>query len=362
MVDTELVQFVMLYTQTKQLASSERHRIQSNKRIGSRLDCPTIPRDRKSVTQVHRELGKIYFRRSFRMTMKTFRRLFRILKEDLTRVVDSKQTDKEKDCSPNGKITLTVRLACGIRFFAGGDAYDIACMFGISHSSVFKSVDFVIEAVNKCDELKLEFPSDHDKQQEIADGFLKKSPDARFGCCGGCIDGIVVWTHKPSKEDCEEIGVSEAKFFCGRKHKFGLNMQAICNHKKQFLDISIIYGAATSDLMAFEVSELRQKYLGQDGFLKEGLCLFGDNAYVNTSFMATPYPNVGNDLEKDAYNFYHSQLRITIEGAFGLLTQRWGFLRKQAPQQYTTKKTMAAVSCMCRIHNFLIEAGEDNAP
>lgn len=75
-----------------------------------------------------------------------------------------------------------------------------------------------------------------------------------FGCCGGCIDGIVVWTHKPSKEDCEEIGVSEAKFFCGRKHKFGLNMQAICNHKKQFLDISIIYGAATSDLMAFEVS------------------------------------------------------------------------------------------------------------
>ena len=106
--------------------------------------------------------------------MKTFRRLFRILKEDLTRVVDSKQTDKEKDCSPNGKITLTVRLACGIRFFAGGDAYNIACMFGISHSSVFKSVDFVIEAVNKCDELKLEFPLDHDKQQEIADGFLKK--------------------------------------------------------------------------------------------------------------------------------------------------------------------------------------------
>ena len=34
---------------------------------GTRLDCPTIPRIRKSVRQIFRELGPNYFRRSFRM-------------------------------------------------------------------------------------------------------------------------------------------------------------------------------------------------------------------------------------------------------------------------------------------------------
>ena len=78
--------------------------------------------------------------------------------------------------------------------------------------------------------------------------------------------------------------------------------------------------------------------------------------------MATPYPNVGTATDKDDYNYYHSQLRITVEGSFGLLTQRWGFLRKQAPKQYTVKKTIAAVCCMCRLHNFLIDAGDESPP
>jgi len=72
--------------------------------------------------------------------------------------------------------------------------------------------------------------------------------------------------------------------------------------------------------MAFEVSDihLNLNKLSQPNFLAEGLYLFGDNAYINTKFMATSYPNAGSDSEKGSYNFYHSQLRITVEGAFGL--------------------------------------------
>ena len=155
--------------------------------------------------------------------------------------------------------------------------------------------------------------------------------------------------------------MSELKFFCGRKHKYGLNLQAVCDHKKRFLDISINYGAASSDHMAFQVSHLKEK-LNTPGFLADGLCLFGDNAYVNTEYMATPYPNVGSNQKRDAYNFYHSQIRINVECAFGLFTQRWGFLRKKAPQHYTIKKIQAAVSCMARLHNFLINDGEMYSP
>ena len=72
--------------------------------------------------------------------------------------------------------------------------------------------------------------------------------------------------------------------------------------------------------------------------------------------MATPYPNNSSyNRERDAYNFYHSQLRIRIECAFGILTQRFGFLRKRAPARHKMKKVMAIVSSLCPVHNWLID-------
>ena len=68
-----------------------------------------------------------------------------------------------------------------------------------------------------------------------------------------------------------------------------MNCQAVCDVHGRFLDISITYGEASSDVLAFENSELFK--LLEKGFLLHGLVLFGDNAYLNSSYMATPYPD-----------------------------------------------------------------------
>ena len=91
------------------------------------------------------------------------------------------------------------------------------------------------------------------------------------------------------------------------------------------------------------------------GFLKPGLCLFGDNAYVNTPYMATPYKNVGSGV-KDDYNFYHSQVRIEVECAFGMLVHRWGILRRALSAKITMKKVNCLCMALCRLHNFCINA------
>jgi hypothetical protein len=262
----------------------------------------------------------------------------------------------------NGIIPMTIRLGCAIRFFAGGDANDIHLALGISYSKVFYSVNYITDAVNLTECLDIVFPKDHAVQEEIAAGFKAKS-DANFDGCAGCIDGLLVWMHKPTKKECEATGVGQIKYLCGRKSKYGLNLQAICDHKRRFLDVSILFGGSTSDLLAFEASPIRET-LAEEGFLAPGLCMFGDNAYVNQFFMATPYPNVrmSTNHEKDAYNFYHSQLRINIECAFGMLVARWGFLKKKTPEQYTVKKTVAVVSCLCKLHNFLINQGCKGPP
>lgn len=61
--------------------------------------------------------------------------------------------------------------------------------------------------------------------------------------------------------------------------------------------------------------------LEKNGFLYPGICLFGDNAYVNSSYMATPYRNISLGPEDDC-NFFRSQLRINIECAFVMLVHR----------------------------------------
>ena len=82
--DDLLAQFDMLYAEASALAcEGERRRLEEKKREGTKLDCPNIPRERKSVVQVYRELGSTYFRRSFRMSYGTFRSLYRPLEDSV---------------------------------------------------------------------------------------------------------------------------------------------------------------------------------------------------------------------------------------------------------------------------------------
>ena len=90
--------------------------------------------------------------------------------------------------------------------------------------------------------------------------------------------------------------------------------------------------------------------------LHQVCAFFGDNAFINSHFMATPYQ--GNiTAEQDAYNFFLSQLQINMEYCFGRLVTRWGFLQKLAPQHFTIAKIMTTgVLYLCRMHNFCTDA------
>jgi len=130
----------------------------------------------------------------------------------------------------NGPVSTSVRLACTLRYFAGGSPYDIMAKYGISHASVYESIWTVIEAVNSCDEFSIEYPASETAQLKIAHEFENVS-EVKFNNCAGAIDGILIW------------------------------------------------------------------------ILKNGLVLFGDNAYINTRYMATPFPNVLSG-SKDDYKFF----------------------------------------------------------
>jgi hypothetical protein len=290
-------------------------------------------RNRRSVEHIYCCLGPTYFRRSYRMPYETFLLLHEKLKEGIQRAFGVSTAKGESSSAastrspsnlgkgnfktkggspnykpppvPNGLIATTVRLACAIRYFAGGSPYDLMAKYGISHSEVLASVWYVVEAVNSLRELFIQYPSGKEEQQQIANGFrLASSVD--FDNCAGAIDGILIWIQKPTVNDAEDSGIGIKKLYCARKHKFGLNCQAVSDKRGRFLDISIKYGGSSADCLAFEASDLFERL--EAGLLHSGLVLFGDNAYLNSPYMATPYTNVSGG-SRDNYNFYHSQVK-----------------------------------------------------
>jgi DDE superfamily endonuclease len=318
------------------------------KKLGSSPGRTILERNRRSVKDIYKQLGKVYFQRAYRMKYSTFRRLAAALRPYIISVSGKKGTTRY---IPNGPISPDVRLACAIRWFAGGSPYDIMTTYGIGHTDTINSCWYVVDAINRHPSFTIQYPDDHNTQLSIARGFAEGS-SAGFQCCAGAIDGILIWIHKPSKKDCLEVGCDSGKFMCARKKKFGLNCQAVCDVRGRILDISIMYPGSTSDCLAFEGMSLFQKL--EEGILAPGLCIFGDNAYLNTPFMATPYPGVSGGT-KDAYNFYHSQLRIRIECTFGMLTRRWGILRSAIPLNVTVQKTFALVLALAKLHNYCID-------
>ena len=166
---------------------------------------------------------------------------------------------------------------------------------------------------------------------------------------------MLLWTEKPNATECQKVGVDSGKFFCGRKGKFGLNLLGVCDSMRRFTYISVQHPASASDYLAFVMSSLYVQFTEGEGLLK-GFCLYGDNAYVNDTYMAVPFPNTSNG-PRDSYNYYHSQVRINIECSFGVLTNRWQILKSPLSSHLSIHRINALVLCLCKLHNFCIDNG-----
>jgi hypothetical protein len=301
---------------------------------------PPCKRFRKNVRSIFAELGKGYVQQAYHMHEKSFWELYKLLKDPMQQVIDEqpkkekkqkrkklqrrkKPSSGKKKGAVNGVISLSLRLSTAICYFASGEPYDISLSHGILYTEVYNSVWIVVDAMNKCDGLSFSFPDDHAKQREIASNFQHKSR-VRFGICCGCIDGMLLWIKQPNSIDTEIAKVGAGKFFCGCKKKFGLLFQGVCDADRRFLDVCLSHPASTSDYLGFCTSHLKNR-IEEPDFLSEGLCLFGDLAYVNNEYMVTPFKGATCGIQDD-FNFYQSQLWITVECCFGMFVNRWGVL------------------------------------
>lgn len=244
-------------------------------------------------------------------------------------------------------ITTASRLGAALIMLGGGRRIEAMRTHGISMSTTYDNFDRVIKAINSHPALSIDCDMTPDGMRARADGFKDRSTHGLFQYCTGAIDGLAIHIRAPSRLEV----MNQSRFFSGNKKKYCMNMQGVCDANCRFIAVTCKHVGSTNDAVAYN-----------QGSLKE-LCEShqypyhwnGDNAYTLSECMMIPFP--GSNLSvtnpsREWFNFWHSQVRITIERAFGIFVQRFGIFWQAL--KYDLNKSMEIVHACCRLHNFCI--------
>jgi hypothetical protein len=158
-----------------------------------------------------------------------------------------------------GFISGELKLAIAIQMMAGASYVDLIFGFLISQSTLYREFDNIITWINESFQFSLAGfikNKDEEKLIDISNDFAEFSCGVFNGIIGAP-DGIAIRINCPSAAD----GVPDPGNYWTRKQFYALNVQAICDSKKQFLWVSTGHQGTTHDSLAFDVTNLNRNLL-----------------------------------------------------------------------------------------------------
>jgi len=163
-----------------------------------------------------------------------------------------------------------------------------------------------MDAILDSAELAYKFPETAQELNEPTQGFAALSSHGAIKGCVACLDGYLLQIKVPAKAETGNVKA----YFSGHYQTYGINIQATCDHQCRFVYAALTAPGGANDIAAhrkINFSEMLQN-------LPIRKFVIGDNAYVCTETLLTPFSGKEKkDPEKDAFNFYLSQLQIRIE-------------------------------------------------
>ena len=133
--------------------------------------------------------------------------------------------------------------------------------------------------------------------------------------CFAYLDGFLIQIKVSSSS---ETGTIKA-YFSGHYQSYGINVQAACDY-----ECRLVYAALDSPGGANDIASLRKTkcshVIHKLALRKFVIC---DNAFACSEKLLNPFSSVEKDKPaKNEFNFYLSQLRISIEQTFGIMTAK----------------------------------------
>jgi hypothetical protein len=302
-------------------------------------------RNRLDWDKYLREMRHSHFRSMFRMSYACFLTILVKIGPFLERHLSQSE-------NAGGYISPSMQLGMTLRYCAGGTYLDIHDRYGVSSSSFYSLIFECLEVI--VEHYPIVFPTDQAALQELAQGFQKRQhKDMRcFLYALGALDGILLKIRKPTVKQ-----IAQPTLYHCRKGFHALNVQAVCDAHKRFTYCAIDMPGSTHDSRAFANSSLAHAIA--TGAISEPYYFLGDAAYKGNTGILTPY--IGNlHADESVFSFYHSSLRMTIEGSFGMLVNKWGVL--QGPIRLAISRAPVVIKACMALHNLIITHDLPNAP
>ena len=230
------------------------------------------------------------------------------------------------------------------------------CVDAVSRPTVCKSIDRVLETV--VEKLGVQpFPlDDPEKLEAMAAGFRQKSCGKLFRNVVGAFDGYLLRISRK----CLKHETNSKKYWC-RKQFYAINCQVGCDAQRRVTYLSIMCPGATPDILAHIAGPLHAAILA--GRVDKKWQFIGDAAFPteyeqHPAAFLIPFTRSGlrdalTRVDRDSFNFYHSQLRIVIECVFGMLVNKFRVLSR-ALETTSLKRAVLTFRACCALHNFII--------
>ena len=143
------------------------------------------------------------------MDYPSFLELYELLKDGIEEYIRKEGTTTNSSANQPfyrkiGKITKQIRLACALRYFAGGSYLDITMSHAVGKMDFYRSIWAVVHATNKCSFLDFQFPSTLAECQSTSKEFSSRSK-AGFTNCIECIDGLLIWLENHQKTNAMKL-------------------------------------------------------------------------------------------------------------------------------------------------------------
>lgn len=162
--------------------------------------------------------------------------------------------------------------------------------------------------------------------------------------CVGAVDGIQIKIQAPRQTESAKT----KNFFC-RKQFYSLNVQAVCDARARFLSVSIVCPGSCHDSVAYANSDIPEQVEALPGLYH----IVADAAYPCSEKVLCPFAGRGLATYDDSYNYHQSQVRMSIERAFGICVARWGVLWR--PLRTSLTHSVQIIRACMLLHTYCVD-------
>ena len=255
----------------------------------------------------------------------------------------------------NKVISLKERLALTIRFLATGETYrSLSYQFRISTRAISYIIKEVCEAIIKnMRNIYLKVPSSPEEWLTVAEKFESRW---QFPNCIGAMDGKHIVMQPPG---------NSGSYYYNYKHTNSIILMAVAgpNYECLYYDIGtngrVNEGGVWNKCGLAKALEEGKMNFPLPCCLPGGneqvpYVLIGDDAFALKPYLMKPYAQQSLVAEKRVYNHRHSRARRLSGNLFGILANRWRFMRNVLLLHQDVIEIL--VSAALVLHNFLRES------